>query len=60
MENLKGKLDLGKELSKNAQKQIIGGVTVVCTGGTFLLGGDCATQSAYCQGAHHGQFLYCY
>lgn len=57
-----GKLNLGKELSKNAQKQIMGGITIVCSGGTYNTqwGSDCTGQEAYCAAAGHGFFITCY
>ncbi len=56
------KLNLGRELSKNAQKQILGGITIVCSGGTFNTqwGTDCIGQEAYCGAASHGVFITCY
>lgn len=56
------KLSLGKELSKNAQKNIMGGIIIVCTGGTFNTqwGTDCSGQQAYCAAAGHGSFITCY
>lgn len=56
----KSVLNLGKELSKNHQKRIMGGVTVYCTGGSFVMGSSCAGQSAYCAAAGHGTYITCF
>ncbi len=53
-------LNLGKELSKNEQKKILGGVTVYCTEGSYVMGSSCVGQEAYCEAAHHGTFIDCY
>lgn len=52
------KLNLGKELSKNAQKKVVGGATIVCVGKYFphyemtfsssML--NCGMATAYCCG----------
>lgn len=57
----RSRLNLGKELSKNAQKKITGGIIIYCTGGTFNTqwGTDCTGQEYYCAAAGHGQFLGC-
>lgn len=57
-----GILNLGKELSKNAQKKITGGITIVCEDGTYSTqwGNDCTGQEAYCPAAGHGAFIACY
>lgn len=57
-----GKLNLGKELSKNAQKSIIGGIRIVCSDGEYNTqwGTDCTGQEAYCAAAGHGEFIACY
>lgn len=57
-----GKLELGRELSKNAQKQILGGITIVCQYGTYSTqwGSDCTGQESYCPAAGHGYFIACY
>lgn len=53
-------LKLGRELSKSQQKKITGGVTVVCSGGTYPnLGGTCQEQMGYCEYAYHGTFISC-
>jgi len=62
-----GKLSLKKELSKAEMKQVAGGLTVqtYCDGngwaGPFPVAGSTpiGCQPAYCQAAHHGNFLYC-
>lgn len=60
MKNTSKKLELGRELSKNTQKQILGGVTLVCTGGTFILGPTCDGQAAYCAATGRGSYVTCY
>lgn len=56
------KLNLGKELSKNEQKKVIGGVWVTCHaawGGTITVWlSSCSQGEAYCNGAHNG-FISC-
>jgi len=61
------KLSLKKELSRNEQKEIRGGVSTTQTycdgvgGSAFPVGGSTAIgcQPAYCRAAGHGNFLYC-
>ena len=55
------KLDLGRELSKNAQKQILGGIKIYCSDYTVhtMVGTDCTGQEAYCGATGHGFFLWC-
>jgi bacteriocin-like protein len=52
-----GSLKLGKEISKNEMKNVVGGFTcmTICTGGTYF--GFCS--QSYCAGAGHGTFVMC-
>lgn len=52
-----GSLKLGKELTKNDMKKVVGGDScyTVCTGGTYF--GFC--QASYCAAAGHGSFVSC-
>src|SRR5258707_1356018 len=52
-----GLLKLGKELSKNEMKKVVGGDScyTVCTGGTYF--GFC--QASYCTAVGHGRFVFC-
>jgi hypothetical protein len=53
-------LNLGKELSRNEQKKILGGATVVCTGGTVVSNWiPCQDAAAYCIGTHRGTLVSC-
>ncbi len=60
------KLNLGKELSKNAQKKVVGGATIVCIGNyyphyimTFTSSHlFCPMAAAYCQG-QQGSLVSC-
>lgn len=56
--------NLGKELSRNELKKIVGGCALVtCSdrpGQPYLLSGnDCPGALAYCAGAHHGTAISC-
>ena len=57
------KLNLGKELSKNAQKNVVGGATIVCNGwyGPVSFTSShlyCSMAVAYCKG-HQMSFESC-
>ncbi len=52
-------LNLGKELTKNSQKKILGGAWIHCTDGSYYTSACVPAQMAYCQAAHHGQYLGC-
>ena len=57
----RGSLDLGKELSKNSQKQILGGRVLVCQYGTlYNISTTCSGLAAYCPATGRGQFIACY
>lgn len=56
-----GSMDLGKELSKNSQKEIIGGATIYCSNGCAYYVGNCSPpQLGYCSAAGHGTTVACY
>lgn len=59
------KLNLGKELSKNAQKKVVGGVLIICQSNCpphnynyFYNMPSCSMAVAYCTGSHQ-TFVYC-
>ena len=57
------KLNLGRELSKNEQKKILGGaVEIYCEGGTVFTTSipNCASvdEEAYCHGTMRGHAIY--
>jgi hypothetical protein len=52
-------LNLGKELSKNSQKKVLGGAWIHCTDGSYYTSACVPAQMAYCQAANHGQYLGC-
>lgn len=55
----KGLLDLGKELTKNELKKIVGGATFYCSnGGVYYTNTTC--QFAYCESAGNGKTQACY
>ena len=60
------KLNLGKELTKNAQKKVSGGADFVCLLETYpwdlhfvIPWMSCSTAEAYCRG-HQGEMVVCY
>ncbi len=53
-------LNLGKELTKNDQKKVMGGATVVCSGGTVTSNWLwCSSAAAYCIGTGRGYLISC-
>jgi len=55
----KGQLNLGKELTRNELKKVIGGATFQCSnGGSYYTNVTCHT--AYCESAGHGRTVGCF
>ena len=59
------KLNLGKELDKNAQKKVVGGAFIVCQENCppydvnyYYNMPSCGMAEAYCSGTHQ-TFVYC-
>lgn len=55
----KRSLNLGKELSKNAQKKVLGGAWIHCSDGSYYASSCHPAQMAYCAAAGHGQYQGC-
>lgn len=59
------KLNLGRELSKNQQKKILGGITIICSNGDVIQtqvnpGCGPSGQSGYCPATGRGYTVACY
>ncbi|MGB8191547.1 MAG: hypothetical protein WCF67_06490 [Chitinophagaceae bacterium] len=56
-----GRLNLGRELSRSEQKKILGGLTLLCSDGSYFtgFGGNCAEQRGYCSATGHGTCVAC-
>lgn len=53
-------LNLGKELTKNSQKKILGGAWIHCSdGGSYYTSACVPAQMAYCAAAQHGYYVGC-